>query len=66
MKWNTHVEHFIQKTKGVFGLLRSTLAGPPLQVKLWAYKTLCRPIIEYYFEVWVSYTATHSSMLEDI
>ena len=50
MKCNTHVEHFIQKTKWVFGLLRSTLAGAPLQVKLLTYKILWKPIIEYSFE----------------
>jgi len=52
LKWNKHVENAISKAYRVLGLIKLTLGTAPENVKILAYKTLCRPVLENSAEVW--------------
>jgi len=52
LKWNKHIENAISKAYRVLGLIKLTLVNAPENVKIFVYKTLCRPLLEYAAEVW--------------
>ena len=56
LKWDTHIYSITSKAYKVFGLIKHTLYNAPMKVKLVAYKTLCRPLVEYASEAWDPYT----------
>jgi hypothetical protein len=64
MKWNTHVKCVLSKASMCLGLIKHTLHKAPSSVKLVAYKTLCRPVLEYAAEVWDPCVAYLSEDLE--
>lgn len=47
LKWNVHIENTCAKAFKTLGFLHRKLAAAPASVKLSAYKTLVRPILEY-------------------
>lgn len=63
MDFKKQVRNVVSKASGLLGLLRNTLYGAPSHVKLIAYKTLCRPILEYASEVW---DPSHSYLSQDL
>ena len=52
------------KAYKVFGLVKHTLYNAPIKVKLIAYKTLCRPLVEYACEAWDPHTKKLTEYLE--
>ena len=52
LKWDTHVDQVANKARRILGLLKHTLADVPQEVKIQAYKTLCRSVPEYASPVW--------------
>jgi hypothetical protein len=52
LKWEHHINKLANKAYRVLGLLRTSLYKAPVKVKLLAYKTLCRPLLEYASDVW--------------
>ena len=52
LKWGVHIEYTTQKAMKILGLIKYTLHDAPEKIKLLAYSTLCKPILEYVSEVW--------------
>jgi len=52
------------KAYRVFGLIKLTPGNAPENVKIIAYKTLCRPLLEYAAEVWDQYNKRLITKLE--
>ena len=52
LKFTSHITAKTRKANKVLGCIRHTLHDAPQQAKLLAYKTLCRPILEYSDTVW--------------
>ena len=61
MKWESHINYAIPKAMRILGLIKNTLHDAPVKIKLVAYTTLCRSLLEYGCEIWdpVSQTLTH-------
>lgn len=66
LKWNVHIENTCKKAYKTLGFLRRKLAAAPATVKLAAYKTLVRPILEYGSIVWNPHQIYLTDMLERI
>ena len=52
LTWSNHIHHLTAKANRILGLLRYTLYDAPLGVRLVAYTTLCRPLLEYASPAW--------------
>ena len=52
LKWGVHIEYTTQKAMKILGLIKYTLHDAPEKIKLLAYSTLCKPILEYASKVW--------------
>lgn len=52
LKWDVHINNVCARAFKQLGFLRRKLATAPTSVKLTAYKTLVRPILEYGSIVW--------------
>ena len=50
----------------LLGLIKRTLYSAPKQVKVMAYISLVRPILEYACEVWDSHLKKHQDKLEHV
>ena len=57
--WARHINLKCSEALKSLGLLRRTIATAPEKVKLQAYKTLCRPRLEYAAEVWDPFLVGH-------
>ena len=66
MKWHHHITAVYTKALRILGLLKHSLYSAPQKIKLLAYKTICRPLLEYAAEVWDPVTKSHSTQLENI
>jgi hypothetical protein len=66
LKWVTHVDSIVHKATKILGLLKHSLCYAPQEVKLLAYKTLCRPLLEYACEAWNPSGSGLSHKLENI
>lgn len=55
LKWENHINIIVNKAMRILGLLKSTLFDADTKVKLIAYKTLCRPLLEYASAAWDPY-----------
>ena len=64
LRWDTHIYGITTKAYNVFGLAKHTLYNAPIKVKLVAYKTLCRPFVEYACEAWDPHTKKLTEHLE--
>lgn len=62
--WECHINNIHSEASRTLGLLRRALYGAPSSVKAIAYKTLCRPKLEYAAEVWDPCLAKHADRLE--
>lgn len=47
LKWNTHIKFIISKVNSLLGLIKHSLRSASNEIKLHAYKTICRPTLEY-------------------
>ena len=66
LSWDKHVRYIQGKAERVLGLLKHTLSRAPDKIKLIAYKTICRPILEYASAVWDPTQRSLSHKLEVI
>lgn len=66
LRWNNHVAHIKKKAMKKLGYLRRTLARSTSNIKLLAYKTYIRPLLEYATVVWGPYTQSNISEIENI
>lgn len=66
LRWNEHVHYIEKKAMQKLGYLRRTLRQSTQEIKLLAYKTFIRPLLEYASVVWDPYTKTNINKLEKI
>lgn len=66
LKWNDHVTYIQKKAMCKLGFLRRSLRQSTHEVKLIAYKTFVRPILEYASVVWDPYTQGNIKKLENV
>lgn len=52
LKWDYHINSVVNKAMRILGLIKNVLYDAPVKVKLIAYTTLCRPLLEYACEIW--------------
>ena len=52
LRWDKHIDNITNKANHVLGLLKRNLSCCPTEVKVTAYKTLVRPILDYASVVW--------------
>lgn len=50
----------------ILGLIKRTLYRAPEKVKLIAYKSLCRPLLEYACEAWDPHLSKHTDKIERV
>jgi hypothetical protein len=62
--WSNHINNITAKALSLLGLLKRSLYKAPKKVKLIAYKSLCRPVLEYACEVWDPHLAKHRYQIE--
>ncbi len=53
--WRHHIENIVGKANKTLGFLKPNLKHCPQEIKVQAYKTLVRPILEYSSTVWDPY-----------
>ena len=56
LRWNKHVEKTVSKANNSLNFLRRNLRINNIPLKLKAYKSLVRPLLEYSCSVWDPYT----------
>lgn len=66
LRWNEHISYIKKKAVTKLGYLRRTLRQAPQDMKLLAYKTFIRPIIEYASIVWDPHTKRNIVHLESV
>ena len=66
MKWSCHIDYTTNKALRVLGLIKHVLYDAPEKVRLFAYVTLCRPLLEYACEIWDPTTQFLITKLEDV
>jgi hypothetical protein len=66
LRWETQVNAVITKASRTLGMIKHTLYNAPSRVRLLAYKTLCRPLLEYACEVWDPASKTLTLALESV
>jgi hypothetical protein len=52
IKWSTHITNIVKKSNRTLGMLRRCLSGASSRLKLIAFNTVTRPILEYASQVW--------------
>ena len=66
LTWGDHVLETCKKAQRVLGLLRRNLWGCSQEIKVRAYSTLVKPVLEYASVVWDSKNQTNASRLERV
>lgn len=66
LRWNEHTTYIANKAMKKLGYLRRKLGNSTKEVKLLAYKTYIRPVLEYATLVWDPYTRTNIDKLERV
>lgn len=66
LTWETHIDNICAKAYQQLGFIRRKLSAAPSHVKLNAYKTLIRPILEYSAIVWNPHQSYLNKKLERI
>jgi hypothetical protein len=66
LKWNQHISNTAAKANRTLGFIRRNLKSCSTRIKLLAYHTLIRPILEYGAPVWDPYTHILIDKLESI
>lgn len=62
--WSFHIDAIVCKAFSILGMPKTNPFHIPTEVKLIAYKSLCRPILEYVCEVWDPYFTRHTEQIE--
>lgn len=66
LNWSIHMENKINKAVSILGMIRRTISHAPKDIKLLAYKSLCRPILEYASQVWDPYKNQDIKAIESV
>ena len=66
LRWNEHVTFIAKKAYRQLGYLRRTLGHSTTEIKLLAYRTFIRPILEYASAAWDPWTVSNKLKLESI
>ena len=66
LSWRYHIEAKVRKASQMLGFLRRVLFQAPRGLKLIAYKSLIRPILEYGCQVWDPYKKYEIDQIEAI
>ena len=66
LRWNKHIDNISNKANRVLGMLKRNLSNCPKDVKVTAYKTLVRPILDYASVVWDPHHKCDEDKLEAI
>ena len=66
LKWNNHISRISAKANRTLGFVRRNLKSCGKRIKLLAYFTLIRPILEYGAPIWDPYTHILIDMLKSI
>lgn len=66
LTWSTHIDTICASARRKLGLLRHKIKNSPSHVKLLAYNTLIRPLLEYATIVWDPHTKKDINKLEQI
>lgn len=61
LKWRMHIDNSCIKTFLKLSFLRKKLKGRPSNIKLEDYRTLIRPVLEYFSIVWDPFHAKNAS-----
>lgn len=64
--WNRHVEYVKKRVANKLWYLKRTLGKSPPSVKIIAYKSIIRPVLEYASAVWSPWQTSRVKELEDI
>lgn len=66
LRWNEHVSYITKKAMQKLGYMRRTLRNSTQEIKLLAFKTFIRPVLEYASVVWDPCTQLNIAKLESI
>lgn len=66
LRWNEHITFIEKKAMKKLGYLRRSLRQSTQEIKLLAYKTYIRPLLEYACVVWDPYTKKNIDKLENL
>jgi len=64
--WDLHIETITARASQRLGMIKHVLFDAPKRVKRVAFLTLCRPLLEYAWEVWDPHLARRVSLLEGV
>jgi hypothetical protein len=66
MSWNLHINNLTNKGLSTLGFMKHNLKGCPEYIKLLAYKSLVRPVLEYAATVWDPHYSTLIDQIEKV
>lgn len=66
LKWNNHINKVVKKANRALGMLKRGLHDAPCRIKLSAYKSIVRPLLEYCTQVWSPYNIGLINSLERV
>ena len=66
LTWNDHINQTSSKANRTLGFVMRNLHQCPQDIKVSAYKTLVRPLVEYSSSVWEPYTKNLTNKLESV
>ena len=66
LSWNDHINQTSSKSNRTLGFVMRNLHQCPQDIKVSAYKTLVRPLVEYSSSVWEPYTKNLINKLESV
>ena len=66
LNWKYHVEKIVGKASGTLGFIKRNLKHCPQEVKVQAFKSLVRPILEYSSSVWYPYVNNQIQAIEKV
>ena len=64
LNWDKHIDKQTKKGYQVLGMIKRALHEAPSEIRLLAYQTLCRPLLEYASEIWDPYKKKDIHQLE--
>ena len=66
LSWNEHIKAIAKKANAVKNFLHRNISSCPTRIKLYCYKSLVRPILEYVAVVWAPHTLSAITSIEKI
>ena len=66
LSWNPHINKIVNKANSKLGFIKRNLKCIPQSIKIYAYRSLVRPHLEYCCPVWDPYTIRNINHLEGV